>query len=143
MPIYPDTPDEEHAFEVLDLWTHCPTSWATHIDTTLCPTVAELIKVATDKCEQLQASNITDLSWLIQAEMQQQQQRRFANAHLADIAEEDEDFTLEGLVADAKPVANKGPAKAPGSYPYLTANNRSRKTPLQPCRNCGSPLHYD
>ena len=143
MPIYPDTPDEERAFEVLNLWTHCPTSWAAHIDTTLCPMAAELIKVATDKREQLQASNVTDLSRLVRAEMQRQQQRRFANAHLADIEEEDEDFTLEGLVADAKAVANKSPAKAPGSYPYPTANNQSRKTPPRPCRNCGSPLHYD
>ena len=75
MPIYPDTPDEECAFKVLNLWTHCPTSWATHIDTALCPTAVELIKVATDKHEQLQASNVTDLSWLVRAEMQQQQQR--------------------------------------------------------------------
>ena len=65
MPIYPDTPDKERAFKVLDLWTHCPTSWAAHIDTTLCPTAAELIKVATDKREQLQASNVTDLSRLV------------------------------------------------------------------------------
>ena len=62
MPIYPDMPDEERAFEVLDLWTHCPTSWAAHIDTMLCPTAAELIKVATNKRKQLQASNVTDLS---------------------------------------------------------------------------------
>ena len=55
--------------------------------------------------------------------MQRQQQQRFANAHLADIEEEEENFTLEGLVADTKPIANKGPAKAPG------ANNRSRKMP--------------
>ena len=123
MPIYPDTPDEERAFEVLDLWTHCPTSWAAHIDTTLCPTAAELIKVATNKREQLQASNVMDLSQLVRAEMQWQQQRRFANAHLADIEEEEENITLEGLIADTKPAANKGPARAPGAYPYPTANN--------------------
>src|SRR6266852_4603042 len=143
MPIYPDTPDEECAFEVLDLWTHCPTSWAAHIDTTLCPTAAELIKVATDKREQLQASNVTNLSRLVRAEMQRQQQRRFANAQLANIMEENEDFALEGLVADAKPTSSKNPTRAPGSYPYLLSNNRSRKTPPRPCRNCGSPLHYD
>ena len=142
MPIYPDTPDEERAFEVLDLWTHCLTSWAVHIDTTLCPTAAELIKVATDKHEQLQASNITDLSRLVRAEMQRQQHRRFANAQLADI-EEEEDFATESFVADAKPAASPAPAKAPGTYPYPTANNQSRKTPPRPCHNCGSPLHYD
>lgn len=65
LPIYLDTPAEERAYKVLDLWTHHPTSWAAHIDTSLCPTAAELIKVATDKCEQLQASNVTDLSKLV------------------------------------------------------------------------------
>ena len=35
--------------------------------------------------------------------MQQQNQWWFANAHLADIEEENEEFALEGLVADAKP----------------------------------------
>ena len=62
LPIYPDMPAEDRAFEVLDLWMHCPTTWAAHIDTSLCPTAAELIKVAMDKCEQLQASNVADLS---------------------------------------------------------------------------------
>jgi hypothetical protein len=143
MPIYPDTPDEERAFEVLDLWTHCPTSWAAHIDTSLCPTTAELIKVAMDKREQLQASNITDLSRLVRNELQRQNQRRFANAQLADIEEEGEETAFDSMIADAKASANKGPARAPGTYPYPQAHNRSRKTPPRPCRNCGSPLHYD
>jgi hypothetical protein len=65
MPIYLDTLAEEHAFEVLDLWTHCPTTWAVHIGMSLCPTAAELVKIATDKKEQLQASNVVDLSRLV------------------------------------------------------------------------------
>ena len=123
LPIYPDTPEEERAYEVLDLWTHCPTSWAAHIDTSVCPTAVELIKVATDKHEQLQASNITNLSKLVRAEMQWQQQQRFANAQLADIEEENEGIELEGLVADTKPVTSKNPIKAPGTYPYPPASN--------------------
>jgi hypothetical protein len=74
MPMYPNASAEERAFEVLDLWNHCPTTWAIHIDTTLCPTGAELIKIATDKCKQLQASNVTDISKLVRAELQQQNQ---------------------------------------------------------------------
>ena len=121
LPIYPNASAEERAFEVLDLWNHCPTTWAAHIDTTLCPTAAELIKVATDKKEQLQASNVTDLSKLVRAELHKQSQRRFANAQLADI--EEEELEVDSLTADTKPI------KAPGSYPYPLANNRSRKTP--------------
>jgi len=99
LPIYPDTPPEERAFEVLDLWTHCPSTWAAHIDTSLCPTAAELIKVATDKREQLQASNVTDLSRLIRAKFHKQNQRRFTNAQLADIAEAEEEMEFNSLMA--------------------------------------------
>ena len=138
LPIYPNASAEEHAFEVLDLWNHCPTTWAAHIDTTLCPMAAELIKVAMDKKEQLQASNVTDLSKLVRAELHKQSQRRFANAQLADIADiEEEELEVDSLTADTKPV------KAPGMYPYPLVNNRLRKTLLQPCRNCGSVYHYD
>lgn len=143
LPIYPDTPPEDRAFEVLDLWTHCPSTWAAHIDTTLCPTAAELIKIATDKREQLQASNVTDLSRLVRAELNKQTQRRFANAQLADIEEANKELEYDSLTAEAKPLASKNAPKAPGAYPYPPANNRSRKIPPRPCCNCGSPLHYD
>ena len=106
---------------MLNLWNHCPTTWAAHIDTTLCPTAAELIKVATDKKEQLQASNVTDLSKLVRAELHKQSQQRFANAQLADI--EEEELEVDSLTTDTKPV------KASGSYPYPLVNNHSRKTP--------------
>ena len=59
-----------HSENVNEAWSHV----AAHIDTMLCLTAAELIKVATDKHEQLQASNVTDLSQLVWAEMQRQQQ---------------------------------------------------------------------
>jgi hypothetical protein len=72
--MYPNASTEECAFEVLDLWNHCPATWAAHIDMTLCPTAAELIKIATDKHEQLQASNVTDLLKLVRVELQQQSQ---------------------------------------------------------------------
>jgi hypothetical protein len=85
MPIYPNASAEERAFEVLDLWNHCPTSWVAHINTATCPMAAELIKLAMDKKEQLQASNITDLSKLVQAELHRHNQRCFANMQLADI----------------------------------------------------------
>jgi hypothetical protein len=49
MPMYLNALAEEHTFKVLDLWNHCPTTWAAHIDMTLCPTAAELIKIASQK----------------------------------------------------------------------------------------------
>ena len=106
-----------------------------HIDTVQCPTAAELIKIATDKREQLQASNVTDLSKLVRAELHKQSQRRFANVQLANI--EEEELELDSLTADTKPV------KAPGTYPYPLATNCSRKTPPRPCHNCRSLYHYD
>jgi hypothetical protein len=33
--------------------------------------------------------------------------------------------------------------KASGDYPFPFTNNKSKKVPPQPCRNCGNPLHYD
>ena len=143
LPIYPDTPAEDRAFEVLDLWMHCPTTWAAHIDTSLCSTAAELIKVATDKREQLQASNVTNLSRLVRAEMHRHNQWRFANAQLADIEEAIEEPEFDSLTVETKSPSSNGAPKAPGAYPYPQANNRSHKTPPRPCRNCGSPLHYD
>jgi hypothetical protein len=113
MPIYLNASAEERAFKVLDLWTHCPTTWAAHIDTALCPTAAELIKVATDKCEQLQASNVTDLSKLVRAELQRQTQHCFAHVQLADINEE---FEVDTLNVDT--LSSKNNSKAPGTYSY-------------------------
>src|ERR1700733_9518928 len=59
--------------------------------------------------------------------------------HLASIEEEE----YESLTADAKKSGATYDAKAPGSFPFPLATNRSKKIPPRPCRNCGSVLHYD
>ena len=66
---------------------------------------------------------------------------------LADISEEEENAAelLESpvLVAETKVKQAKDGVKGPGNYPFPLAMNQSRKVPPHPCRNCGSPLHYD
>jgi hypothetical protein len=61
IPIYPDAPAADVAYEVADMWLHTPSSWAAHIDVTTCRTAADLIKCAADKDEQLQASSISSI----------------------------------------------------------------------------------
>jgi hypothetical protein len=68
-------------------------------------------------------------------------QRQFA-AQLANVEEEEEEETST-LAADVKPRQAKDNVKAPGSFPYPFAANKSKRIPLRPCRNCGNPLHYD
>jgi hypothetical protein len=63
------------------------------------------------------------------------------NAQLADIDEEE--LEVDTLNVNSQPSNSKGNAKAPGTYPYPLATNRSKKTPPRPCRNCGSLYHYD
>ena len=138
MPIYPNASAEERVFEVLDLWNHCLTTWAAHINTALCPTAAKLIKVATDKHEQLQASNVTNISKLVRVELQGQTQCRFAHVQLADI---DEELKVETLNVDAQ--YSKNNSKALGTYLYPLATNQLKKTPPRPCQNCGSLYHYN
>jgi hypothetical protein len=70
VPVYSDASAEAHSFEVLELWRHMPTVWATHIDVNLCPTAAELIKMVTDKEEQLLASSINNIAKLVRTELQ-------------------------------------------------------------------------
>ena len=60
---------------------------------------------------------------------------------LADIKEEE--LEVDTFNIDTKPSNPRGTAKAPGTYPYPLAINRSRKTPPRPCCNCGSLYHYD
>src|SRR5271170_2533070 len=110
----------------------------------MCTTSADLIKLAADKDEQLQASSISSITRFIKAEIQRQNAqtavpRRQFGARVADIPKEEEE-ELSSLVTDAKPLPN---VRAPGNYPYPLASNRSNKVPPRPCRNCGSPLHYD
>jgi hypothetical protein len=73
--------------------------------------------------------------------LQQHNQRRFTNAQLVDI--EEEELEVDTLSVDTKPTPSKNVTKAPGTYLYPLATNRSRKTPLCPRRNCGSLYHYD
>jgi hypothetical protein len=70
IPIYPGTLAAELQYEVADLWLHTPSSWAAHIDITLCDTSAEFIKLAADKDKQLQASSLNNLAKLVRSEMQ-------------------------------------------------------------------------
>jgi hypothetical protein len=78
---------------------------------------------------------------LIRAELQRQNQRRFANAQLADI--EEEELEVDTLNVDVKPATSKNVMKALGTYLYPLATNHSRKTPPRPCQNCGSLYHYN
>jgi hypothetical protein len=55
--------------------------------------------------------------------LQRQNQRQFANAQLADIKEEE--LEVDTLNVDVKPATSKNITKAPGTYPYLLATNRS------------------
>jgi hypothetical protein len=65
IPIYPGATAAELAFEVAELWLHTPPAWAAHIDVTLCPTSAELIKMAADREDQLLVSSVNNLARLI------------------------------------------------------------------------------
>ena len=140
-PIFRDSDPQLYSFEVADIWLHSPPAWAAHIDIEQCVTSAELIKLATDKDEQLQASgSISQLVRLMRSGALGQGNRHVQAAHLASIDEEEE---YEGLMADAKKGAAAADVKAPGSFPFPLALNRSKKIPPRPCRNCGSVLHYD
>jgi hypothetical protein len=151
IPIYPGATATELAFEVAELWLHTPPAWAAHIDVTLCPTSAELIKMATDREDQHLASSINKLTRLIQAELQQQSSQVQGahwqiRAQLANVVEEEEtEAGFPSLTVEAKaPVSiTKEGARAPGKYPFPLASNCSKKVPPRPCRNCRSPLHYD
>ena len=151
VPIFTDANPQLCAVEVGDLWLHTPTAWNACINIDDCPTSAALIKLATDREEQLLASSATtstSVARLVRQEVQrlsaqhQGQRRQFAS-HLAAVDEEKELQEAPGLAIDAKSPADKNIHKAPGKYPYPFATNRSRNAPPRPCRNCGSNLHYD
>ena len=136
-PIFRDSDPQLYSYEVADIWLHSPPAWAAHIDLEQCLTSAELIKLATDKDEQLQASrSISQLVKLMRSGALGQNGRA---VHLASIEEEE----YESLTADAKKSSATSDAKAPGSFPFPLATNRSKRIPPRPCRNCGSILHYD
>ncbi len=152
MPIYPDSTPADLRLEVAQVWNHAPPSWHAHIDHTLVETTADLIKLASDKEEQLQASSADQIQKLVRAELQRQGAqatgiRRPYAAHLADIGEEEEELEefseTPALAVEPKVKSVKDGIKSPGNYPYPLATNQSKKVPPRPCRNCGSPLHYD
>jgi hypothetical protein len=67
LPIYPDSGSADLRYEVSQVWDHTPPTWNAHIDPTLCQTTAELIKLVSDKEEQLQASNTDQIQKLIRS----------------------------------------------------------------------------
>ena len=136
--------------EVAQVWNHVPLSWHVHVDHTLVETTADLIKLASDKEEQLLASSADQIQRLVCAELQRAQAGgscRPYTAQLADISEEEENGAVLSetpvLVAEPKAKPAKDSIRSPGNYPYSLATNQLRKVPPRPCRNCGSPLHYN
>src|SRR5271154_4438259 len=102
----------------------CPPSWAAHIDITTCRTSGELIKLATDKDEQLQASSINNLTRIIRQELQRQNfqtpsPRRPFRAHFAEPEPDEakESSELPSLIAGVKD-SHKDDVKTTGSFPY-------------------------
>jgi hypothetical protein len=140
-PVHPEAEAAIFSFEVANLWLHSPSAWSAHVDIEKCPTAADLIKLVTDKDEQLQASsNISRMAGLMCNGFHFQGNKPGLGAHVADAEQEEELF---GLTAEPKNGAGKDNLKAPGKFPFPLANNSSRRMPPRPCRNCGSPLHYD
>ena len=136
--------------EVAQVWNHVPPSWHVHVDHTLVETTADLIKLASDKEEQLQARSADQIQRLIHVELQRVQAGGSCRPYvtqLADVSkgEENEAVLSETLVLVAEPKTKpaKDSVKSPGNYPYPLATNQSQKVPPRPCRNCGSPLRYD
>src|SRR5271154_4148495 len=150
MPIYPDAEPADVVYKVADLWLYAPVLWVAHIDITICHTAVDLIKLAADKDEQLQASSPSSIMRTVRSELQKQglqlqPPRRQFGAHVIDWKDDNNDGTEEStrLEAEAKTSEVKEDFKAPGKFLYPLAANRSKKVPPRPCRNCGSPLHYD
>ena len=152
LPIFSDENPETSALEVSDLWLHTPTAWNACINIDYCPTAATLIKLATDREEQLLASSTnshSNIARMIRQEMQrhnaqtQGARRQFAS-HLAAVEEDSElHEEVPSMAVDSRTPADKIIHKAPGNYPLPFATNRSKNPPPRPCRNCGSTVHYD
>ena len=109
LPIFSDENPALCALEVGDLWLHTPTAWNACINIEDCPTAASLIKLATDREEQLLASSSnshSNIARMVHQEMQKlnvqsQGARRQLPSHLADVEEEPEPSKeLPSLVAD-------------------------------------------
>jgi hypothetical protein len=131
---------------VADLWLHVPSTWAHHLDILSCHTSTDLINLAADRDEQLQASSINNLTRLVRAELQRQGQlpsnaRQQYGTQAANVEEEDDDLLT--MVADTRKPAYIENIQVPGKFPLPLASNRLKKILPQPCHNCGSPLHYN
>ena len=114
----------------------------------LVETTADLIKLASDKEEQLKpAALIRSRDLSVQNCNEASGLCRPYTTQLVNIGEEEEDATeppeTSALMVESKAKPAKDSMKSPGNYPFPLATNQSRKVPPQPCRNCGSPLHYD
>ena len=118
-----------------------------HTDPTLCLSTAELIKLASDKEEQQQASRADQIQKLVRSKLQRHN-AQLNNSHrqfttqLADVKEEEE-LAAEAPALIANSRAIKDSLKAPGRFPFPFANNRLKKVPPHPYWNCRNPLHYN
>src|SRR6266849_9356436 len=126
LPIFSDADPEQCALEVGDLWLHTPTAWNACINIDECPTSATLIKLATDREEQLLASLATtsnSVARLVRQEVQRLNaqntgSRRQFSSHLADIEEDYPPAETPTLSVESKSSGDKNLHKAPGKYPY-------------------------
>ena len=83
--------------EVAQVWNHTPLSWHVHVDRVLVETTADLIKLASDKEEQLQASSADQIQRLVCVELQRAQAGRSHRPYamqLADISEGEENAAV-------------------------------------------------
>ena len=137
MPIYLDSTPADLCLEVAQVWNHAPLSWHAHIDHTLVETMADLIKLASDKEEQLQASSADQIQRLVRAELQHRGAshggpRRPYAAQLADIEKEEEEkgpSKIPVLAVESKPKLARDGFKGLGNFPYLLVSNQSKKIP--------------
>ena len=75
MLIFPNLDNLVHTMEVGDIWLHVPMVQNACINIDECPTPVDLIKLATDRDEQLQvslANNYTNISRIVRNELQRQ-----------------------------------------------------------------------
>ena len=73
--------------EVAQVWNHVPLSWHVHVDHTLVETTADLIKLASDKEEQLQANSADQIQRLVRAELQRAQAGRSRRPYMTQLAD--------------------------------------------------------
>ena len=140
LPIYPNSTPTNLHMEVAQVWNHAPPSWHAHVDHTLVETTADLIKLASNKQEQLQASSTNQIQRLICAELQWVQaggSRRPYVMQLEDISEGGENVAVQSetpvLMAESKAKPAKDRIKSPGNYPPFSYKSimKISSSPLQ------------